>query len=185
MRRVLFFVFAAMSLTLSAQNIGVKTNLLYDLTSTINLGAEIGLAPKWTLDLSGNYNAWEFKDNKKWKHWMAQPEARYWFCEAFNGHFLGLHLLGGQFNVGNVDPILYPSAKGKRYEGFYYGAGLAYGYQWILGNHWSLEASIGLGYERQHYDEYDCPTCGEWRGEGKKNYLGVTKAAISLIYVIK
>ncbi len=185
MRRVLFLVFAAVGISLSAQNIGVKTNLLYDLTSTINLGAEIGLAPKWTLDLSGNYNAWAFKNDKKWKHWMAQPEARYWFCEAFNGHFLGLHLLGGQFNVGNVDPIIYPSAEGKRYEGFYYGAGLAYGYQWILGNHWSLEASIGVGYERQHYDEYDCPTCGEWRGEGKKNYFGVTKAAISLIYVIK
>ena len=110
MRRVLFLVFAAVGISLSAQNIGVKTNLLYDLTSTINLGAEIGLAPKWTLDLSGNYNAWAFKNDKKWKHWMAQPEARYWFCEAFNGHFLGLHLLGGQFNVGNVDPIIYPSA---------------------------------------------------------------------------
>ena len=58
------------------------------------------------------------------------------------------------------------------------GAGLAYGYQWVLGKHWSFEASLGLGYVRAHYDRYDCPRCGEWKGKGDKNYLGVTKAAI-------
>ena len=46
-------------------------------------------------------------------------------------------------------------------------------------------ARLGLGYVRAHYDRYDCPRCGEWKGKGDKNYLGVTKAAISLIYVIK
>ena len=73
---------------------------LYDLTTTINLGAEVRLAPKWTLDLSGNYNAWSFKNDKKWKHWMAQPEARYWLCEAFNGHFLGLPRPGRTVQLG-------------------------------------------------------------------------------------
>ena len=38
---------------LYAQNIVAKTNILYDMTSTINLGMEFGLGPKWTLDLSG------------------------------------------------------------------------------------------------------------------------------------
>ena len=37
-----------------AQDTAVKTNLLYDATATVNLGLEVGLAPKWTLDLSGN-----------------------------------------------------------------------------------------------------------------------------------
>jgi len=78
-----------------------------------------------------------------------------------------------------------PSTKDYRYEGYYYGVGLAYGYQWLLSNRWSLEASLGLGYVRAHYDKYDCPKCGEWKEKGNKNYLGATKAAISLIYVIK
>ena len=34
-----------------AQNIAIKTNLLYDVTATANVGVEVGLAPKWTLDL--------------------------------------------------------------------------------------------------------------------------------------
>lgn len=180
-------LFLFLSLPLSAQHVAVKTNLLYDATATFNLAVELGLAPRWTMDLSANYNPFTFSDNKKWKHWMAQPEFRYWFCERFNGHFLGMHLLGGQFNVGNVKfPLgIYPSTKGSRYEGYYYGVGLAYGYHWVLGNHWSIEASLGLGYIGADYDHYDCVTCGEWKGNEHKNYLGVTKAAVSLIYVIK
>lgn len=187
MRKSVCIIFLMIGISLSAQNVAVKTNLRYDATTTFNLGAEIGLSPRWTLDLSANYNPFSFSDNKKWKHWMAQPEARYWFCERFNGHFMGLHLLGGQYNVGGVKlPFgIYPSVEDYRYEGYYYGAGLAYGYQWVLGKHWSFEASLGLGYVRAHYDRYDCPRCGEWKGKGDKNYLGVTKAAISLIYVIK
>ena len=101
--------------------------------------------------------------------------------------FFGLHLLGGQFNVGNVDfPLgIYPSTKGYRYEGYYYGAGLAYGYQWLLGKRWSIEAGIGVGYVQNHYDKYDCPKCGEWKEKNDKGYFSVTKAAVSLIYTIK
>ena len=48
--------------------IGVKTNALYWLTTTINVGAEIGLGKKTTVDLLGTYNPWSFEDNKKVKH---------------------------------------------------------------------------------------------------------------------
>ena len=134
MKRILIFLMLLVSISLSAQDVAVKTNLLYDATTTINLGAEIGVAPKWTVDLSANYNGWTFNDNKKWKHWMAQPEVRYWFCERFNGHFLGAHLLGGQYNWGGLDlPLgIFDDLKEHRYEGWYVGGGVVYGYQWLL-----------------------------------------------------
>lgn len=187
MKRSPIFLMLFVSIALSAQDFAVKSNLLYDATATINLGVEIGLSPKWTLDLSANYNGWTFDENRKWKHWMAQPEARYWLCERFNGHFLGTHLLGGQFNAGGVKlPFgMYKGLRNHRYEGFYYGAGLVYGYQWLLNRRWSIEAALGLGYVRAHYDRYNCPQCGDWEGSGKKNYLGVTKAVVSLIYILK
>ncbi|MCM1022077.1 MAG: DUF3575 domain-containing protein, partial [Muribaculum sp.] len=43
-----------------AQDAAIKTNLLYDATLNANAGVEVRLAPKWTLDVSGNINAWEF-----------------------------------------------------------------------------------------------------------------------------
>ena len=59
-----------------AQKVAVKTNLLYDATTTMNLGLEIGLGKKWSLDLSGNYNPWKFDDETRLRHWGVQPELR-------------------------------------------------------------------------------------------------------------
>ena len=101
MKRLLSILLLCCNLSAFAQDWAVKTNLFYGATTTINLGAEARLAPKWTLDVSANWNPWSFSDNKKWKQLSFQPEARYWFCEAFNGHFVGAHLLGGIYNMGN------------------------------------------------------------------------------------
>lgn len=178
--------------TLSAQDVAVKTNLAYDLTTTFNLGAEFGLAPKWTLDVSGNYNPWTFSGNKKWKHWLVQPEARYWFCDKYMGHFVGLHAIGGQFNFGNWDTDFkflgtdYSELKDHRVEGWGVGGGIAYGYAWALSKHWNIEAEIGAGYIYMDYDKYRCAKCGEKLESGiRHNYWGVTKAALNLVYIIK
>ena len=85
-----------------AQTAGMKTNLLYDATASINLGVELGLSQRLTLDVSGNLNLWTWKDNMKWKHWLVQPELRLWTCNRFAGHFFALHALAGQFNFGGI-----------------------------------------------------------------------------------
>ena len=83
--------------------------------------------------MSANYNPWSFSDNKKMKLWMLQPEARYWLCSGFSGHFFGAHLLGGEFNYGGMLPFgITPSSSGlgsKRYQGWMAGAGIGYGYK--------------------------------------------------------
>lgn len=66
-----------------AQKVALKSNLLYDATTTLNLGLEIGLARKWTLDVPVNYNPWKPEDGKRLRHWGIQPEVRYWFCRTF------------------------------------------------------------------------------------------------------
>lgn len=182
-------IILASTFTAHAQKAALKTNLLYDATTTFNLGAEFGLSPKWTLDVSANYNPWTFNDNKKWKHWMVQPEARYWLCEKFNGHFFGFHLHGGQYNIGHIDTSFkflgndFEALKDHRFEGWFVGAGIGYGYSWVLGKHWNIEAEIALGYAYIRYDKYKCGTCGSKVGKGVHNYVGPTKAALSLVYV--
>lgn len=170
---------------LVAQKITLKTNLLYDATATVNLGAEIGLASQWTLDVTGNYNAWNFSKGRRWRHLMVQPEARYWFCERFNGHFIGLHAHWMKFNIGNVNmPFgLWDATRDNRFEGDLYGGGFTYGHQWLLGIHWNLEAALGIGYARVIYDRYPCKSCGRKLDSGKENYFGPTKAVISLVYL--
>lgn len=172
-----------------AQNVALKTNLLYDALLTPDLGIEVKVAPQWTVELTGNLNAWTVND-RRWKQWSVQPEARYWFCQAFSGHFLGAHLIGGQYNFGNLplDFKLLGTDFGKlrseRLQGWMAGAGVAYGYSWILDKHWNLEAEIGIGWIHTRYDSYPCSVCGTKLESGKShNYFGPTKAAINLEYV--
>lgn len=170
------------------QDINVKTNLLYDATLTVNAGAEVGLAPRWSFDLSGNYNGWSV-NHHKWKHWLVQPELRYWFCDHFAGHFVGIHALGGQYNLGNIKNSInflgsdFSKLTDRRYQGWYVGAGIAYGYSFILNRHLNLELEAGFGYIYTRYDVFNCEGCGRKVAEDKPHhYVGPTKAAVNLVY---
>ncbi|GAB6010396.1 DUF3575 domain-containing protein [Dysgonomonas reticulitermitis] len=173
---------AAAPLRAKLPGLAVKTNLLYDATTTFNLGGEFRLSDYLTLDVPVSYNPWTFPENRKFKHFLVQPELRYWLNEPFNGHFLGAHLLYSHFNIGNLP---FGSLRDNRYQGDAYGLGFSYGYQWLLSSRWNLEATLGLGYVYLDYSRYECRACGRKTGEGPTNYFGATKAGISLIYIIK
>ena len=172
-----------------AQNVAIKTNLLYDATATVNLGVEIGLARKWSLDLSGNLNAWNLRENKRWKHWLAQPEARYWFCDRFSRHFIALHAIGGQYNVGGLKNNItflgtpYKNLTTNRYQGWGVGGGVGYGYALLLGKSWNLEIELGVGYIYNNFDVFECTGCGRKVDSGTHHYFGLTKAAVNLVYL--
>lgn len=162
---------------------GIKTNLLYDLTGTINLGGELRLGSKHSVDISGDWNPFSYSDNRKWKHLLIQPEYRYWTDEAFRGHFFGLHAHYSYYNVGNLPKKIFSeNMKNHRYQGWLAGAGITYGYRWNLNRRWGLEASIGIGYAYMDYDKYDCAHCGKKLESKTRNYFGPTKAGISLVY---
>ena len=76
---------------IQGQVVAVKTNVLYDAITTPNVGAEVAFNKHWSVEASGYYNGWTFSSDKSFKHWMIQPEARYWIHERFNGHFFGVH----------------------------------------------------------------------------------------------
>lgn len=179
-----------------ANNFAIKTNLLYDATTTPNLGIEFGVGRKNTLQLFYGLNPWTF-DSKKGermaKHWMVMPELRWWLCSKFNGHFFGVHLMGGQFNASNIDIALpgvffagndlVKGVRDYRYQGYFAGGGVTYGYQWILSRHWNFEAEIGVGYNHVWYDRYPCYQCGAKIATGETNYAGVTKVGLSILYL--
>jgi hypothetical protein len=160
----------------------LSTNLLYDATTSMNLGMEFKTGKRFTLKLPVVYNPWLFEDNKKFKFILAQPELRWWACEPFSGHYLGLNANYAFFNVGGVGT---DHTKQYRYQGNLYGGGISYGYQFYLGTRWNLEASIGAGYAFLDYDVYYCESCGEFIRTEQKHYFGLTQVGITLIYIIK
>lgn len=178
------------SLYAFCQTSALKTNLIYDATANANIAFETQVAPKWTTELSANFNFWKFSEGKQWRNYVIQPEVRYWLCDVFSGHFLGAHLLGGQYNMGNLDlgfKMLgtdFRSLKDTRCQGWFAGLGVAYGYDWILSRHWNLEAEIGIGWVYSRYDRYPCAHCGTKIETNKPhNYVGPTKLAVNIEYL--
>ena len=55
---IVLLVMLMMVCHIKAQDVAVKTNLPVDATATVNAGIELGLSSRWTLDLSGSFNAW-------------------------------------------------------------------------------------------------------------------------------
>lgn len=186
------------SMTTQAQEVALKTNLLYDATTTPNLGVEVGLGRKMTGQVFYGLNPWTFNrgnntTEKKVKHWLVMPEVRWWTCSKMNGFFFGIHGMGGQFNAANVNlPLpgtffsgdnLQKGVKDNRYEGSFVGGGITAGYQWIISRHWNIEAELGAGYDHVWYKKYPCEECGTLIEKSSTNYAGITKAGLSLLYI--
>lgn len=188
--------------TVAAQSVSLKTNALYWATTTPNLAVEFGLGSRITLEIGGGYNPFGTKIGsaadagagsgsetapatpKSMRHWMIQPELRWWFMQRFAGTFIGLHLHGGGFDAGGVSPLT--SIKNNRYDGWLVGAGVGIGRHWLLGPRWGIEAQAGFGFAYMEYDKYDCPTCETLIADRFKNtYIGPTRLSISLVYYLR
>lgn len=197
MRHLYSIILVAATALCASGQVAVKTNLLYDATTTPNIGAEVRVGARSTINLVYGFNGWTFDSkrhgDRKVKHWVLMPEYRWWTCTPFSGHFIGVHALGGQMNAAKVS-LPWPGAffggenlargvKENRYQGGFAGVGFTYGYQWVLGRHWNLEAEAGVGYGHVWYDKYPCTVCGTRLKSGGSNYLGLTKLGLSFMYI--
>ena len=184
--------------TASAQKAAVKTNSLYWLTATPNVGFEFAMAPRWTFEIAGGYNPWILdKDaNVKAKHFLVTPEVRYWFCESFLGHFIGINANYTQFNVSGIliPEVFYKeeslgcfldNLQHARSQGWAVGAGITYGYAWPIARRWNMEFTLGLGWWYTEYDKFESRKCGLFQENVAKHAFGPTDIGLSFIYMIK
>lgn len=73
------------------------------------------------------------------------------------GHFFAGHLIGGEYNVGSLDlpdkfmGTNFKDLRDNRYQGWFAGVGVGYGYTWMLSKHWSIEAELGAAFPAVDY----------------------------------
>lgn len=184
---VIIFFLSVFFYNANSQEIVLKTNMPYLLTTSPNLGVEMAVSSRLSIELTTGFNPFKFGEYKRIKHWVVWPELRYWTIESFKGHFFGIHGVGGQFNFSGWDLGIdkFQALKNNRYQGSAIGAGLSYGYHWALNNIWALELTAGIGFARFNYETYSLDERETKIGQGKKNYFGPTKGSFSLVYTIK
>ena len=164
----------------------VKTNLLADLVTAVNLGVEVPLGedfsvnahftfPWWTAGPYGNKYALQLLD--------AEGELRWWFAkgeERFEGHYVALQGSGGKFDLQWGRDI-------GCYQCYNWGVGLSYGYAMSLGKHLNMEFALTLGYLAIDYQHYvPSPDWSVLLRDNSKvgtlHYFGPTSLKVSLVY---
>ncbi len=132
--------------------LAIKTNLLYDLATAVNVGIEFYTHnPRFSI--LANYTSpwWSYSK----KHLCMQMidgslEGRYYFDKErkHTGHYLSVY---GQANLYD---FCLDAERGWQGEG--YGAGIGYGYVWQpwKNKRWKLEAFMRVGYYHSIYDPY-------------------------------
>jgi hypothetical protein len=188
-----------------AGRFAIKTNLLYaGATLTPNLAFEFATGERTSVEVSTGYNdwknLWDFSDSgPEWdinniyksrlKHIFGKAEFRYWLRERFDGHFAGVGLFFGDYNVGDLDiPLLFD--REFDYDGNVFGGSLSYGYLWRWSSHWAMEFNLGLGVAMMKYrksfisgstESYDLSNSITFR----KTYVGPTSVGVKLVFTIK
>jgi hypothetical protein len=168
-------------------HIALKTNLLYDLALLPNLAVEIPFG-RWSALAGGNWSWWEIKAPHYWSHRIQWAEAgvRYWWNNndsiPLTGWFAGLYAAAGTYDIRlftrSLDEMGYLSNRS-------WSAGATGGYSLPLSRRWNMEFSISAGYFSGRYYKYNrsrCADCYPKRATGNLHYIGVTGAAVSLVY---
>ena len=168
----------------------VKTNLLFDAVSALNVEIEVPIGKRWSI--AGEYIfPWWLLEKKQiaFKIINANIEGRYWFGDRtdkkeLTGWNIGLYTGGGYFDI---------EWKNKGYQGeFFIATGVSTGYAHTISknSNWRMEYGLGAGYMQTKYREY-VPKLGiddEWhlirQKDGKHTWFGPTKAKVSLVWMI-
>lgn len=163
--------------------LALKNNLLYDLALAPNLEIEVPIGKHWSLNTE--YKCpWWLNNSRDFCYQLLSGgiEGRYWLGNRkhrsrITGHFIGLYAEGGVYDF---------QFGGDGYQGKYYGAsGLTYGYVKQIARHLALEFSLGVGYLTTEYRKY-APYKDDliWTNSGRYNFIGPTKAKVSLVWLI-
>lgn len=156
--------------------LGVKTNLAAWAGTILNIAADVQVGKHISVELPLLWCPWYVGSKHAVKTFTIQPEARYWLSKPGEGHFFGVHAHVGWFNVKwNRDryqdtdrPLL--------------GAGISYGYLLPFNERWAAEFTLGAGYANMRYDTYYNIDNGARIDTRTKNYWGITRVGLSVVY---
>ncbi len=165
----------------------LKTNLLFDALTVLNVELEAPIGDRWSVLGEWVFPWWLSKNNSRALEILSgSVEGRYWFTKkaddpVMTGWFGGAYASGGLYDVRN---------KGKGYQGeIFYAGGLSAGYAHTINKKGNLrmEYSLGLGFWNTEYRYYEGKENNQilvWQRDGKHLWVGPTKAKISLVWMI-
>lgn len=168
----------------------IKSNLLFDMLSLINLEVEVPIGVRYSVAGEMIFPWWSMDNHRNRIQILnINLEGRYWWGDRadvpiLTGWFTGLYAGGGLYDL---------EYRGEGYQGeFFIAAGLSGGYAHMINRSRTLrlEYSLGVGFLSTNYDYYEaCYCCNDrWHAvrqrSGRYSWVGPTRARVSLSYMI-
>lgn len=155
----------------------VKTNVIPWGATIMNIAGEAGITRNISVSLPVWYCPWFIGEKRALRILSFQPEARWWFANAGEGHFVGIHGSVAWYNM--------------KYGRYRYqdtgrpllGAGLSYGYSLKFHDSWGIEFSLGAGYLNTRYDRFYNVFNGQLHDTRVTSYLGIDNLSVSFVYI--
>ncbi len=170
----------------------LRTNLIYDAMLVPNVGAEFHLAKNWTIMANVMY-AWWHTDvtHYYWRIYGGDLTLRKYFGKLAKEKPLQGHHLGAYAQLFTYDVEWggrgYMGGKpgGDIWDRHNYIFALEYGFSLPVAKRLNIDFSLGAGYHGGTYHEY-LPIDDHyvWQATKQRHYWGVTKAEISLAWLI-
>lgn len=174
--------------------IALKSNLLFDLATALNVEIEVPLGNRFSIAAEWIFPWWLWEKQQNCLEILSGTlEGRYWIKPSYTRQdpALGFHNpLTGWFaglysSVGKYD--LEWNKKGFQGE-VYISGGLTLGYVKSLSRNLNMEFSLSAGYMQSDYRHYQAQqdALGEWhlikQNQGTFKWIGPTKAKVSLLW---
>lgn len=171
----------------------IRTNMLYDLAITPNVGVEFSLGKRWAVGGNWMYAWWTNHKRFFWRIFGGDLNVRKYFGtkakeKPLQGHHIGLYggIVTYDFELGGRKGIIADYDEHWNYFG-----GIEYGYSAPIAHRLNLDFTIGLGYLGGQYkkyehmwNEYPRERHYVWQSTHQRHFFGPTKAEISLVWLI-
>lgn len=161
----------------------LKSNLIYDLAITPNIGIELTLPHNWSVGANWMYAWWKNDSRHRyWRIYGGELNVRKYISNKYEpnnllGHHLGLLLQAGTYDFefggkGELSPLAC-------------GASLEYGYSIPIAKKLNIDFEIALGFIAGKYKEYTpVDNCYVWEATKRRVYWGPTKLGVTLVWLI-
>lgn len=156
----------------------INTNLAEWCVGVMNIGGEVTISRKFTLNLSLSWSPWYITKKFAPRVFAILPEIRWWIKKPLAGYFFGVHFNMAWYNLKLGD---------YRYQDIgspCLGGGITYGYNFNLSRHLGLELAVGAGYISFRYDKFHNSANGSKIDTRKTNYFGIDRINVSLTYYL-
>ncbi len=170
----------------------IKTNMLYDLALTPNLGVEFYLGKNFSIAADWMY-AWWKSDARQWywrvyggdlalRKWLGRKAAQ----KPLTGHHIGVYAQALTYDfLWNDKGTIAGIPGGDIFDSAHCAVGIEYGYSMPVGRRLNIDFTLGVGYMWGKYYEYTpIDDCYVWQATKKRKWIGPTKAEISLVWLI-